>query len=73
MSKPKTRHNKRRTGNRRAHHALKALQTTKCSACGADVLPHHACPACGAYNGRKAMSIDAAVEKELKKEEKTSS
>ena len=55
------RHTRSHTGNRRSHHALKAMNLSKCSHCGEGHRPHHMCLSCGYYNGR--LVIDLVAEK----------
>ena len=55
------RHTRSHTGNRRSHHALKAVNLSKCSHCGEMHRPHHMCLNCGYYNGR--LVIDLGAEK----------
>jgi large subunit ribosomal protein L32 len=43
---------------RRAHQKLTAPTLSKCPECGEAILPHHACPNCGHYKGRKAVEIE---------------
>ena len=52
MAVPRNRHSVGRSKRGRAHHALSATQTSACSACGAQKLPHRVCPECGTYRGR---------------------
>jgi len=53
MPQPKKKHSNCRQGKRRASNfTLSAVNTKKCPECGALTLPHHLCPACGAYKGR---------------------
>lgn len=47
----KSRRDKRRTGKRLAAPAL-----ANCAECGEPTLPHHVCPSCGSYKGRKVVS-----------------
>lgn len=54
-SKKRTNRSKR---ERAAHFALKAATLGKCGKCGADALPHRACPACGYYRGRQAIKVE---------------
>ncbi len=56
MPNPKHRHSKTRRDLRRAHDFLKPKQTSKCTSCGTEKLPHRVCPACGHYKGREVMS-----------------
>lgn len=66
MPQPKKRHSNVRQGKRRAsNYRLKAKSLSKCPACGAANLPHHACPSCGNYKGRTVIKIK---EKKAKKE-----
>ena len=49
----KTRRDRRRAGNNK----LKTpVQTNACANCGAAVVPHRACPACGFYKGKKVIA-----------------
>lgn len=53
---------KRRTGvtkkrQRRQHLGLKATNLVRCPNCGAAIRPHHVCPNCGYYNGKKVMDV----------------
>ena len=56
MPNPKHRHSKTRRYLRRAHDFLKPKQTSNCTNCGKEKLPHRVCPACGHYKGREVMS-----------------
>ncbi|HEX7613829.1 MAG: 50S ribosomal protein L32 [Acidobacteriota bacterium] len=56
MPNPKHRHSKTRRDLRRAHDFLKPKQTSKCTNCGTEKLPHRVCPSCGHYKGREVMS-----------------
>ncbi|MBL9037728.1 MAG: 50S ribosomal protein L32 [Archangium sp.] len=58
MGVPKKRTSKMRRDQRRAaNNTLKtAVQLTKCANCGASVMPHRVCPACGFYGGKKRIS-----------------
>ena len=53
------RHTRSHTGNRRSHHAIKALNLAVCSLCGESHRPHHMCLNCGYYNGRQVMDLTA--------------
>lgn len=52
MAVPRNRMSNARKNSKRAHHAKKPKQISKCSNCGSPRLPHCSCPACGAYAGR---------------------
>ncbi len=51
------RHTRAHTKKRRSHHALSAVELSKCSHCGAMHRPHHMCLECGYYNGRQVMDL----------------
>ncbi|MBN2058176.1 MAG: 50S ribosomal protein L32 [Candidatus Saganbacteria bacterium] len=70
MPMPKKRHSNVRQGKRRAsNYTLSAASTSRCSACGSPILPHHACPTCGNYKGRQAIKIKAEKKKGKKEQE----
>jgi large subunit ribosomal protein L32 len=52
------RHTRGHSGNRRSHHALKAVNLSACSHCGKPHRPHHMCLECGYYNGRQIMDLE---------------
>ena len=49
MAVPKSKITKSKRGMRRAHHALRSVNTAECSNCGELKLPHHVCGSCGYY------------------------
>jgi large subunit ribosomal protein L32 len=49
---PKRRMSRSNTRARRSQWKASAATVTTCPRCKAEKLPHTACPACGAYNGR---------------------
>lgn len=57
MGVPKKRMSKSRRDRRRAaNNNLKtAVQVIACPSCGAAVMPHRVCPACGVYKGKKSL------------------
>ena len=57
MAVPKRKTTPSRRGMRRAHDALKFVQTTECKNCGEQKLPHHLCKSCGQYRGRQMIQI----------------
>ncbi|MFH0771899.1 MAG: 50S ribosomal protein L32 [Candidatus Omnitrophota bacterium] len=65
MALPKRKHSKSRRDKSRTHQVLSLPQLTKCPQCLAVIKPHHICPACGSYKGRKIIEIK--VKKEKKK------
>ncbi len=58
MAVPRNRTSNARKNSRRAHHAKKPKQLSKCSNCGAPHLPHHACGHCGFYAGKSVVHAE---------------
>jgi len=56
LPKRKTSH-ARTTRRRAANWRLEAPNVVSCPRCQAPRLPHHACPACGFYKGRKVIEV----------------
>jgi large subunit ribosomal protein L32 len=56
LPKRKTSH-ARTTRRRAANWKLAAPNVVSCPRCQAPRLPHHACPSCGFYNGRKVLEV----------------
>ncbi len=56
MAVPKKKTSQSRKGMRRSHDALKGVNATECSNCGAPKLSHHICSSCGHYRGRQVFS-----------------
>ncbi len=54
---PKRKYPKSRQGKRRSHIRLSVAQLTECAQCHSMRRPHHACPVCGYYRGREAISV----------------
>jgi len=48
-----------RLRTRKAANRWHAPKLAKCTQCGASVLGHIACPACGYYKGRQVLTVDA--------------
>ena len=42
---------------RRGHTKLSAVNTVTCPNCGEEIRPHHVCPNCGFYNGKKVKDV----------------
>ncbi len=57
------RHTRSQTGNRRSHHALKAVGVSLCKNCGNARLPHTMCANCGMYKDRKVFEIKVKTPK----------
>jgi large subunit ribosomal protein L32 len=61
MPVPKQRQSRTRSATRRAQHdKIKAPNLGTCPDCGAAVRPHHVCPKCGYYDGRKVIEVPEA-------------
>jgi large subunit ribosomal protein L32 len=60
MGLPKRKISKSRRDKRRTGKSLTAPAITTCPDCGESALPHHACPSCGSYKGRKAIKTEEA-------------
>lgn len=61
MGVPKRKTSKMRLRTRKAANRWHAPKLAKCTQCGASVLGHTACTACGYYKGRQVLTVDAAV------------
>lgn len=57
MPNPKTRHSKARGRKRRTHYKLEAPNVNNCNNCGAPVLSHHVCAACGFYRNKPMIAV----------------
>jgi len=58
MALPKRKISKSRRDKRRTHQKIETPNVIKCEQCGDIRLPHHMCPSCGQYNGRKIVEIE---------------
>jgi large subunit ribosomal protein L32 len=59
MAVPKGKVSRQRRDKRRSSvWKLTAPQLVACPNCGALVMPHRACPACGQYNGRTVIEVE---------------
>ncbi len=59
MAVPKKKISKSRRNMRRAHDSLKPAAYSECRNCGEHKRPHHVCPACGHYDGREVVEMEA--------------
>ena len=59
MAVPKKKVTRSRRDKRRSHHALQASSYHECPNCGELKRPHHLCDACGYYDGREVVEIEA--------------
>ena len=60
---PKRRYAKSRQRERRGHLGITVPVMDECPQCHAARLSHHACPACGNYNGREAVKVETPKKK----------
>ncbi|MEJ2728616.1 MAG: 50S ribosomal protein L32 [Deltaproteobacteria bacterium] len=58
MAVPKRKKSKSKRDMRRTHQKLTPPNTATCPECGEAILPHHACPNCGYYKGRKVVETE---------------
>jgi large subunit ribosomal protein L32 len=58
MQAPKRRTSHSKKNKRRAHDALRAVNTARCASCGEPTLPHHVCRHCGVYRGRQLAEAE---------------
>jgi large subunit ribosomal protein L32 len=70
MSTPTQKHTKARSRRGRAHLALKKRKFTLCPQCKRPILPHHTCPYCGNYRGKKIINIKLPKKTKPEKEKK---
>ncbi len=59
MAVPTRRRGHAKQGQVRQNTKLKAVNTYTCPNCGATIRPHHVCPSCGFYNGKKVLDVKA--------------
>ena len=55
---PKNKSSKGRRDKRRANWKMSAPTLVKCSKCGALMMPHRVCKACGSYNKKDLVAVD---------------
>lgn len=61
MAVPKGKISKQRRDKRRSSTwKLDVPGLVKCPKCGELVMPHRACRACGSYNGRQVLNVEAS-------------
>ncbi len=60
MAVPKCKVSKARRDKRRGSNwKLDPPSVSVCPKCGAPITPHRACKACGYYNGRQVLTVEA--------------
>lgn len=57
MAVPTRRRGHAKQGQVRQHTKLSVVNTVTCPNCGAEIRPHHVCPNCGFYNGKKVKDV----------------
>jgi large subunit ribosomal protein L32 len=65
------RHTKSHTGNRRSHHALRAVKLVACANCQVLIQSHRVCLACGYYRGIKVLDLVKKAEKKSRRLKKS--
>lgn len=59
---PKRKVSRSRRNNRRSHHALTAVNLSRCPQCSHAKLPHAACDNCGYVNPRIKLDLEGSEE-----------
>lgn len=54
---PKRRRSLSKAGRHNSHIAVKPKALVECTQCHTLIMPHHACPTCGTYQGREVIKI----------------
>lgn len=50
---------KQRCRQRKAANRYRGVKASRCGTCGAAIMPHRVCAACGHYKGRQVVSVKA--------------
>lgn len=61
MAVPKRRTSKTKKRKRRTHYKAQPVALTPCPRCGDPHRPHHVCPSCGYYGGKKRVAVTEDV------------
>ena len=64
---PKNKSSKARRDKRRANWKMSAPNLVKCSKCGALMMPHRVCKACGSYNKKEFVVSAGCLEASYKR------
>ncbi|MBR7120666.1 MAG: 50S ribosomal protein L32 [Lentisphaeria bacterium] len=59
MAVPKRKTSRMQRRQRKAANRYEGVAATYCSACGAPVMPHRVCAACGQYDGKQVVTVEA--------------
>jgi large subunit ribosomal protein L32 len=62
MAVPRNRHSNARKNKRRSHLAKVKKNTSKCSNCSKEILPHRICNFCGFYANRQIVANEQPKE-----------
>lgn len=58
MAVPKRKTSKSKSAKRRTHYKASAVSVVLCPTCKEPKLPHHVCPKCGSYKGKKVLEVE---------------
>lgn len=61
MAVPRNRNSNAHKNTKRSHHAKCKKNFASCTNCGAERMPHVACPSCGMYRGRQVVQKEAVA------------
>ena len=59
MAVPKRKSSRMQRRQRKAANRYEGVAATFCTKCGAPVMPHRVCPACGQYDGKQVLTVEA--------------
>ena len=59
MAVPKRKTSRMQRRQRKAANRYEGVAATYCVSCGAPVMPHRICAACGQYDGKQVVTVEA--------------
>jgi large subunit ribosomal protein L32 len=59
MAVPKRKTSRMQRRQRKAANRYEGVAATYCVSCGAPVMPHRVCAACGQYDGKQVITVEA--------------
>ena len=59
MAVPKRKTSRMKKRQRKAANRYEGVQANYCTNCAAPAAPHRVCPACGYYNGKQVVDVEA--------------
>ncbi len=59
MAVPKRKTSRMKRRQRKAANRYEGVQANYCTNCSAAVEPHRVCTACGCYNGKQVLNVEA--------------